>query len=311
MADIVLSRMHKAHMPEKGQITTARLFSVEGTVTYVKLLEYNDDQYLIPYTNLGITIRKDETIMGKFKQAYGTQFPVHIVNVDLIQNFIDIDMSVSEDQAIAAKASYIILKQINEFVRQLAGSFKISKLSMETIYAWIIWELQDPISTLQTTIDDDAFISILQPLISNFYSSIDTRASSDQYFRDSVPQQAFIDQFRGIQKNRFELKSRRMFVELKLVSKWSILGIEAIKQALSAGEEAAKQIFTPNLVQKEQQIQVTVLTSPNYVAELYICKKDAGKEILEKFLEVVEKELKKSNADFECKGGVKEGREIK
>ena len=67
---------------------------------------------------------------------------------------------------------------------------------------------------------------------------------------------------------------------MKILSKWSVLGVQVTKTALQEARDAICAKFTPDTDKHEEQLIVWAVTAPKYQASLSICRREVGQALL-------------------------------
>lgn len=225
----------------------AKVVTINETNAYVKLLEYNEIDGMIPLSELSrLRIRS----ISQFLRV-GTLEVVQVLTVDEHRGYIDLSKRrVSEDEVTTCKDRYNKAKLVHLIMRQVYGACKETIPTLEALYSCTAWPLADRYGTAY----DGLKAFIREP----------EKVQADVFAASGAAPEAVAA--------LLEQAKRRLRAQpLKLAAKFDVVcavsaGIDAVREALVQAESEAP----PDLCVKIK------LVPPSYSVTCAAVDKDVG-----------------------------------
>ncbi|CAL5970661.1 Eukaryotic_translation initiation factor 2 alpha subunit [Hexamita inflata] len=273
-------RFYQRTLPAENEIVLVRVVSIEAnSLIKVALVEYEDLEAMLPFASTGLQCGKHDTIQSKLN-TLGKQFAVLVSRIDPINGFLDIDRrSISDLDQTNAVNRYSHNQVVASFAMSLWKRLE-SEMSLEDVYAKYIWILQDPFEEL-----------------TNFTEDV---AAMEKYL-SALPH---AEDARQLIQARFKQNACSVYVEMKMTSSYSVLGVEIIKNAVQTALEITKDWVVGA---EEKALSVVVISPPVYKAEMITKNKKDGMTKMKLFFDTLKKEMEKHGGKCSSEQGVVTG----
>ncbi|KAG1447588.1 hypothetical protein G6F56_009213 [Rhizopus delemar] len=251
-------RMYENEFPKVDDVVMVNVRQIADMGAYVKLLEYGDREGMILLSEL--SRRRIRSVQKLIR--VGRDEVVVVLRVDEEKGYIDLSKRrVTPEDIIKCEEKYKKSKQVHSILRHVAEK---NDIALQTLYETIGWPLYKKFGHAY-----DAFkVAIL-----------DTEA----IFGGMDISKELLDELLSIIKRRMTPQPVKIRAQLD-VRCTGIDGVNAIKNALKAGEEAGSE---------EVPVKITYLAAPLYVVTVDALDKELGFETIEKSIEAIKTTLDK------------------
>ncbi|GMG40041.1 unnamed protein product [Ambrosiozyma monospora] len=245
-------RFYENKYPEVDEVVMVNVQQIAEMGAYVKLLEYDNIEGMVLLSELS---RRRIRSIQKLIRVGRNEVAV-VLRVDKEKGYIDLSKRrVSSEEIVKCEERYNKSKAVHSILRRCAEKFNVP---LESIYESIAWPLAKEYGHAF-----DAFrISITNP------SVFDTvKAPSEDILAD----------LKDHISRRLTPQAIKCRADIE-VSCFSYQGIDAIKEALTAGEA---------LSTEQNQIKVKLVAAPKYVITTQSLDKTTGIESLNQAIDVI------------------------
>ena len=272
-------RYYQRKLPQEGEVVLVKVASIEqNSLIRVSLIEYAGLQSMLPFASTGLKCGRNDTIQSVLA-TLGKNFAVKVMKIDPQSGFLDLDKrQVSDEEAAEAQARYTRNTNVFTFAMSLHKKFE-SELTLEQTYETYVWEFDDPFAAFTEFTEDPALM--------------------DKYL-EGKPHP---DDVREQIMKRFKQSPCTIYVDVKLMSCYSVLGVEVIKDAIKAAKKVSEQW---TLGPEEKPLEITVVAPPIYRATLVTKNKKEGKAHMQQFYDELKKQMEKHNGKCSTDQGVQE-----
>jgi len=259
-------RFYEEKYPDIDQAVMVEVRQIKEMGAYVKLLEYDNIEGLILLSEL--SRRRIRSVNKLIRE--GRNEVVVVMKVDPNMGYVDLSKRrVSAEEVAACEEKFEKGKAVESIIIQVA---KKRNVEPEELYDSIVFPLAK-----QYGHAFDAFkLSISEPEIVFGTIKIDAATLSD---------------LRAIIARRLTAKPVKIRADLE-VKCFAYQGIEAIKKALKAGEEAST---------NEVPISIRVVAAPLYVMTTTSTDKVVALQIMDKAVEAVQQTIVQQGGDINIK----------
>ncbi|KAI3628589.1 hypothetical protein GLX27_002384 [Malassezia furfur] len=259
-------RFYEKPLPDTDEIVMCQVRQIAEMGAYVKLLEYDNAEGMILLSEL--SRRRIRSIQKLIR--VGRNEVVVVLRVDKEKGYIDLSKRrVSPEDVIKCEERYQKSRAVNSIVSHVAGKLG---MPVEELYQTVVWPLDRTFGHSY-----DAFkLSVTEPakVFDNLEISEDVRRELEANIaRRLTPHPVKI----------------RADVE---VSCFGYEGIDAVKQALRAGEELSTEAIP---------IKIKLVAPPLYVLVTHSTDKQGGIALLEQALEKITESIEKSDGKVTIK----------
>lgn len=253
-------RFYENKYPEVDDVVMVNVQQIAEMGAYVKLLEYDDIEGMVLLSEL--SRRRIRSIQKLIR--VGRNEVVVVLRVDKEKGYIDLSKRrVSSEEIVQCEERYNKSKAVHSILRRCADKFNIP---LESLYKDVAWPLAKEYGHAF-----DAFrISITNPSI---FDSPDVK----------LPAPEVIEELKSNINRRLTPQAIKCRADID-VSCFSYEGIDAIKEALSAGEA---------LSDEQNQIKAKLVAAPRYVLTAQSLDKNIGIQMLNKSIEVINQIIEK------------------
>ena len=233
------TRFYEAPMPAIGDLVMAKVFKCSDTSAYVHLLEFNNMEGMIPYTELSRRrIRSVNQVakIGKMQVAV-------VIRVDRDKQYIDLSKKqVTPEEKKKCEEKFIKSKKVTQIMARVAQECNMPVKDVMQAVAWPLYKAHGhAFEALKSAVADPA--AMLGPL--NLDKNVYEKVCS------------------GVQH---KLKAEMLKIQADVdITCFTIEGVDAIRDVLQIGQEAGQADGT-------LQIHVHVSAPPTYV--LYTSTED-------------------------------------
>lgn len=262
-AKVENTRYYENSMPAIGDLVMAKVVKNSDTSAYVQLLEFNNMEGMIPYTELSRRrIRSVNQVakLGKLQVAV-------VIRVDKDKQYIDLSKKqVTAEERKKCEERFIKSKKVTQIMQRVAVECGLPVLKVMQAVAWPLYQTHGhAFDALKLAVTDPA--SILDPL------------KLDEKVKERV--------CAGVQHR---LKAEVLKIQADIdVTCFTIEGVDAIRAVLRIGQEAGQADGT-------LQVHVHVLAPPTYVLYTQTEDKEEGLKKLWDCIDAMKKAM-------EVKGG--------
>ncbi|WFD01566.1 hypothetical protein MOBT1_000234 [Malassezia obtusa] len=259
-------RFYEKPLPDTDEIVMCQVRQIAEMGAYVKLLEYDNAEGMILLSEL--SRRRIRSIQKLIR--VGRNEVVVVLRVDKEKGYIDLSKRrVSPEDVIKCEERYSKSRAVNSIVSHVAGKLGVP---VEELYQTVVWPLDHLFGHSY-----DAFkLSVTEPgkVFDGLEMKEDVRRELEANIaRRLTPQPVKI----------------RADVE---VSCFGYEGIDAVKQALRAGEELSTEAIP---------IKIKLVAPPLYVLVTHSTDKAGGIALLEQALEKITESIEKSDGKVTIK----------
>ncbi|CAO3673646.1 unnamed protein product [Rhizopus stolonifer] len=259
MADNKFScRMYENEFPKVDDVVMVNVRQIADMGAYVKLLEYGDREGMILLSEL--SRRRIRSVQKLIR--VGRDEVVVVLRVDEEKGYIDLSKRrVTPEDIIKCEEKYKKSKQVHSILRHVAEK---NDIALQTLYETIGWPLYKKFGHAY-----DAFkVAILD---------------TESIFGGMDISKELLDELLSIIKRRMTPQPVKIRAQLD-VRCTGIDGVNAIKNALKAGEEAGSE---------DVPVKITYLAAPLYVVTVDSLDKELGFETIEKSIDAIKTTLDK------------------
>ena len=272
-------RFYEDKFPKEDEVVMGKVLRVDSvTGAYVSLLEYNNIEALIMFTEIS---RKRARSVHRLIKV-GKKEPLLVTKVDEEHGFIDLSRKrVNPEDVKSCEERYNKHLKVHNIMKQTAAWLEED---LESLYERVGWPLNKAFPSSY-----DAFlISLNDP--EAVFSKIDIDDKTKELLIGNI-------------SKRMQPVSYKVCTNFE-ISCYTFEGIEAVKKALEAREES-----------KEFEISVRLISSPLYEISTYTPKIQLGIEAIKSQLAQIEASIIESKGKFKLKGepaaiGVEEEEDI-
>jgi translation initiation factor 2 subunit 1 len=262
-------RMYENVYPELEEVVMVNVTEIGEMGAYVTLMEYDNIEGMILLSELS---RRRIRSIAKLVRVNRTEV-VMVLRVDKEKGYIDLSKRrVDPEDVVKCEDRYNKAKAVHSVMRHLAQTHK---LNLEAAYSMIAWPLYKHFGHAY-----DAFKLAITDSEKNIFDGTGVSISSE------------------MKANLLTYVKRRLAPQpVKIrgdieVTCFTYEGIDAIKKALLAGEEAG----TDDAV-----IKIKLIAPPMYVMTSMTLDKDSGVDVLTKAIEVVKATIEGAGGSLEVK----------
>lgn len=247
-------RFYENKYPEVDEVVMVTVQQIAEMGAYVKLLEYDDVEGMVLLSEL--SRRRIRSIQKLIR--VGRNEVVVVLRVDKEKGYIDLSKRrVSAEEIVQCEERYNKSKAVHSILRRCAEKFNIP---LENLYKDVAWPLAREYGHAF-----DAFrISITNPSIFD----------SEEV---TLPAAEVMEELKANINRRLTPQAIKCRADVD-VSCFGYEGIDAIKQALAAGEA---------LSDEQNQIKAKLVAAPRYVLTAQSLDKKVGVELLNKAIQVI------------------------
>jgi len=249
-------RMYENMYPEQNDIVMAQVTDIGDMGAYVKLLEYNNCQGMIMFSELS---RRRIRSVNKLVRV-GRQEAVAVVRVDKDKGYIDLskrrvaaeDMKKMEDKWNKGRT-------VHSIVRHVAETVGVDMIDLYTRWGWPLYKRYGHAydAFRQAVTDPDKVLEGLDI----------TEEEREELLRNVT--------------RKLTAQAIKFRADFEIICR-SFEGIDAIKAALSKAEESSP---------KSSPVKVKIVAAPLYIMNTTSLQKAHGIEVLNDALEVVKSEI--------------------
>ncbi|KAA8499961.1 Eukaryotic translation initiation factor 2 subunit alpha [Porphyridium purpureum] len=263
-------RMYENPFPEPDDVVMVLVKDIQDVGAYVQLLEYNKIQGMIMLSELS---RRRIRSVNRLLRV-GSQEVVVVVRVDKEKGYIDLSKSrVTADDLVRMEEKWNKASTVHSIMRRVA---ELTEVDLEDLYIRVGWPLYRKFGHAY-----DAFRAAVQ--------------DADAIFKGlDMSEQERAELMKNIE-GRLKPKAVKMRADFE-VTCFGFEGIDAIKAALKAGEEASSE---------EMRVRVKLVAPPLYVATTQAVDKKKGFDALETALEAIKTEIQKRGGKFILKAAAR------
>eukprot|EP00768_Dysnectes_brevis_P006949 gnl/Dysnectes_brevis/567_a625_5581.p1 GENE.gnl/Dysnectes_brevis/567_a625_5581~~gnl/Dysnectes_brevis/567_a625_5581.p1 ORF type:complete len:284 (-),score=81.34 gnl/Dysnectes_brevis/567_a625_5581:74-925(-) len=128
-------RFYENELPEEHDIVIAEVTRVTDTECYVRLLEFNGKEGMLPLSGLS---RKRIRSIGKHVKI-GKRLVLEVLRVDAAKGHIDLDKrNISEEEKKAALLRFQHSRAVHSFVRHCSTELRIQPMDLYRAWGWPI-----------------------------------------------------------------------------------------------------------------------------------------------------------------------------
>jgi len=259
-------RMYENPYPEPDDVVMVLVKDIQDVGAYVQLIEYNHIQGMIMLSELS---RRRIRSVNKLLRVGGHEVVV-VVRVDKEKGYIDLSKSrVTAEDIVRMEDRWSKARTVHSIMRHVAET---TSVDLENLYIRVGW-----------------------PLYRKFGHAFDAfRAAvsdSDAVLKDlEITDTERAELLKNIER-KLKPQPTKLRADIEVTCS-DFEGIDAIKAALSAGEEAS----TENC-----PIRVKLVAPPSYVVTTSVLEKQEGFDALERALEAIKSEITKRGGKFSVK----------
>lgn len=260
--EVVGCRMYRNRYPEEGEVVMVRVDKVTDVCAHVSLVEYSDIKAIILLSNLS---RKRIRSVAKHIRVGKYEY-LRVLRVDEEKGYVDLTKKdVDHDDIIAFQENHKKTKLVHNIIRHISSDTGIESID---IYNMGIWDMYDTYTHAL-----ECFLKI-----------VDNPSILDEYqFTDTIK-----SRLKDVISTKFAAKSFKMQIDFELTCP-SFNGIEGIKTALRRG------------MREDEDVKCHLLTTPIYAASITTFDIVKGKEVLDKVMGAVKKEIRKQGGTCQVK----------
>ena len=250
-------RFYERDFPEKNEITMIEIISAEESGAAVRLLEYNNIEGMIQYTEI---TRKRTNNPKKFAKL-GRQEAAVVLNVDEKKKFMDLSkIKIKPEENINCEERFRKSKLAHSVLKKAAILLDIPLI---TLYQQIGWPLAKKYGHCY-----DAFKKYA--------------GSGEDIFKDLKIEKNVFDVILNEIKLRFNPRPLKIKSDIE-VTCYTFEGIETIKKAFIAGEEKTRN--------NEFPVKFKHIAPPKYEVVTFSYNKTEGIQSINDAMEVAQKQL--------------------
>jgi len=258
-------RMYEQKYPEVDDVVVVEVKSIEEMGAYVALKEYNDIEGMILLSELS---RRRIRSINKIIRV-GRLEVVVVLRVDKEKGYIDLSKRRVSDEDIAkCEEKYNKSKAVHSIMRHVAET---THMDLEDLYTKVAWPLYKKFGhaydAFKLTMGDDTVLSSL---------------GLDPNVADTVNKNI---------KRRLTPQPVKVRADFE-VTCFHYEGIDAIKKALTKGEQTSK---------PEAPVKIKLVAPPLYVAVTSSVNKDVAIKGLNIAIEAIKEEITKSKGEIVVK----------
>jgi translation initiation factor 2 subunit 1 len=251
-------------LPEKDELVTIRIKSIDEISILCSLLEYNNVEGFLPLSELSRT--RARTVIRQMR--VGQIQVVQVIRVDKEKGYIDLSKKyITETERQSGQQKYLKGKTVHSISKLLA---KTHNIPLEEVYTKWVWPLYD-----NYTDPYDAF-KILAAGEEDIYSDIETCSEIKQSLVKII-------------NHRFAVKPVKIEAQIDVTAFFG--GISIIKQSLRAGLNA----------RPKGDIKIELISSPTFRICITTIHETKGIEVLENVINVIRDEICKSGGNLVVK----------
>nr|WCZ58756.1 eukaryotic translation initiation factor 2 subunit 1/alpha [Seculamonas ecuadoriensis] len=260
--DVGSCRFYENKYPQPDELVMVRVNHLADVAAYVSLLEYNNMEGMILFTELS---RKRIRSISQFIRV-GKLETVQVLRVDEKQGYIDLSKKkVSTEDAAACEERYNKAKMVHSILKNVA---KLCEVKLETLYETLVW----PLNRKYGNAHDALKRAVNEPSILNEYA---------------IPERVREEMLKSIQ---LRLKPQPVRVRADVdITCFTKEGIDSIKAALHAG------LAVPGTA--EIPISIKLVSPPSYVFLATAMDKDAVLSVVDRSIEAVATTIRSLGGD--------------
>lgn len=249
-------RFYENKYPEVEDVVMVNVQQIAEMGAYVKLLEYDNIEGMVLLSEL--SRRRIRSIQKLIR--VGKNEVVVVLRVDKEKGYIDLSKRrVNAEEVAMCEERYNKSKAAHSILRHCAEKFG---LPLETLYQSVGWPLSKRFGhvydAFKLSITDDSVWDGIEP-----------------------PTQDILNELKMYISRRLTPQPTKIRADVE-VSCFSYEGIDAIKEALRAGEEVSNE---------QMQVRVKLVAAPLYVVSTQALIKQQGIDLLQEALDVIEKKI--------------------
>lgn len=262
------TRYYENPMPEIGDLVMVKVHSMTDTSAYVHLLEFNNIEGMVPFTELSRRRIRSVNQICKI----GKMMVVVVIRVDRGKGYIDLSKKqVTPEERKKCEAKYMKSKKVTQIMQRVAQECEAPIESVMTKVAWTLYKSRQwphAFDALKQAVAEPE--AVLGPL------DLDPKV----YERVCV----------GVQhKLRADLLKIQADVD---VTCFAIEGVDAIREVLLHGQESGQDADGSN-------VQVFVQAPPLYILSTQSEDKEEGIQRLWDVIDAMKEMMKKKGGDVE------------
>mmetsp|Transcript_11940 Transcript_11940/g.24315 ORF Transcript_11940/g.24315 Transcript_11940/m.24315 type:complete len:305 (+) Transcript_11940:128-1042(+) len=259
-------RMYENPYPEPEDVVMVQVVDIQEMGAYVKLMEYNNSEGMIMLSELS---RRRIRSVNKLLRV-GRQEVVAVLRVDKEKGYIDLSKRrVAPEDIARMEEKWNKSRTVHSIMRHVAET--VAK-DIEDLYKRWGW-----------------------PLARKYGHSFDAFRQAVQNPDEVLEGLDISEEERSELMKNIERKLTPQPIRLRAdieVTCYSFEGIDAIKAALAAGEYAGTE---------ECPVKIKLVAPPHYVVSTTALQKGDGVNVLNKSLEIVEREILRRGGKFSVK----------
>ncbi|KAK2960469.1 putative Eukaryotic translation initiation factor 2 subunit alpha [Blattamonas nauphoetae] len=280
-------RFYEKELPDEKDLVVVEITSIEEMGVYCSLVEYNRLNGFIPNAELSVMRIKSVAQVTRVKKIEVVQ----VIRVDKEKRYVDLSKRAVDQHVISR-----ILDRLNK---------------SKTVHSII-----NSIHQSTNADVDKLYTSIAYPLARKFGHALDG-------FRKALLNEADIIEPLGLDANIQEALMKNIHLRLKpqpvkvscqvAVTCYAPAGVNAIKEALKAGEKAADEYLrTPQVdgksspapsteIQTIEPVEVKVSATPLYTIEVTLIDREKGKNALKTAILAIQDSITKNGGEFDIR----------
>ncbi|XP_071732535.1 eukaryotic translation initiation factor 2 subunit alpha homolog [Rutidosis leptorrhynchoides] len=271
-------RMYEAKFPDVDMVVMVQVKSIGEMYAYVALLEYNDIEGMIQFSELSrLHIRSINSLI-----KVGRMEPMMVLQVDKQKGYVNLSKRrVSEEDIQICKDRYNNSKHVHSIMRNVA---KTMELDLEDLYIHVGWPLYrkygHAYEAFELIKDDPDPDSILNTLTREVKETGPDGVEVTKVVPalTEEPKDALVKNIKGMMMPRQPLKIRAR-IEMECIQFDGVLHIkDAMRKAEAAGNEVCP-------------VKMKLIAAPSYVLTTLTFDKEQGISVLNKAITACTEEI--------------------
>jgi translation initiation factor 2 subunit 1 len=269
-------RFYEHEFPEKEDLVMTRIERLEEFCAFVSLLEYNNLEATIQFSELSTTrLRKNPASIvpvGKFEV-------LQVLKVDEEKGYVDLTRkNIKPEEVEQCRRRYAKGKTLQSILKHVVQEVNDPNITLEYLYKNIVWNI---VKTEKYEFPVDAF-----------EEAVNTPSVLDPFLVDiSEPVKKLLLK---------DIKHRLATQQVKVQATFELTcftheGIDAIIPSLKAGQDLANQL------DKDHPTKVNLISTPLYTIATTTMDKEKGMEVINKAVETIKAEIEKRNGSLVVK----------
>merc|ERR1712063_156401 len=266
-------RMYEQELPNQDELVVVRVNKVEEFGAYVTLLEYNNIEAMILSSEVS---RKRIRSIHKHLRI-GKQDVMQVLRVDKEKGYIDLSKKyVSEEDVVVATERFAKSKTVHSIMKHTAVTCNIPVIELLQKVAWPLYDKYEGNDDDEE--EDGHALDGLNAIL------LDESLLDEYGLEDSVKECLLKEIKHRLAEQPFKIQAQ---IE---VTCFTTEGILSIKEALNIGKEHAEE--------KNQKLEVNLLSTPTYRLSTQCTDKQQGVDILNSAIDVITAAIKERNGNF-------------